>query len=166
MPVFSMGVFCVKGGYMGLLKKSMRTRSSWTVVVSRSEGGGHFTVVIRRLSRCRSAVPGKLVSQIPSDLPAEQGLLTWVSTGPQGPPKTWSVAKGVPANPNGRGESTHLGRPQRCTATGFSRCRINQHRPSLLAYRPTVKSTFSTSPCRRPLQVLLKMKVLDFPQRS
>ena len=26
----------------GLLKKSMRTRSSWTVVVGGSEGGGHF----------------------------------------------------------------------------------------------------------------------------
>ena len=55
------------------------------------DGGGQWvsgrrplSVVIRRLSRCHAAVPGKLVSQIPWDLPAEQGLLTWVSMGPEG----------------------------------------------------------------------------------
>ena len=48
-------------------------------VVGESEGNGPLSLLPLSLSRCHSAISGRLVSQISSDMPAEQGLLIRVS---------------------------------------------------------------------------------------
>ena len=104
-------------------------------------------VVIRRLSRCHSAVPGKLVSQIPSDLPAEQGLLTWVSTGPEAPclgaTGALHLARCGPGRP-----CTPRSPPPRREGGLFHRPLI---RDLVQLKRPNEASVPSAMVCRRPL---------------